>query len=175
VVRVDVFVRGYSCVILYDVNNLGPFCVVDSSVVYVFSGLGFRVSVRYRIWELLCYIVYYYEICFTGCLCTYRLCVLPVCATVCCSCGIKVCYVFRCVYILWSVGQRGGGVVVLCLVHVLLGISGYMFLCVCRSFVCLLYWLYICNISLVCLGAFLFPCCYDFHCVRHCTICVSCI
>jgi hypothetical protein len=58
-VRVDVLVHGYNCVILYDVNNLGPFCVVDSSVVYVFSGLGFLVSVRYRIWELLCYIVYY--------------------------------------------------------------------------------------------------------------------
>jgi hypothetical protein len=59
-VRVDVFVRGYIYVMLYDVINLGPFCVVDSSVVYVFSGLGFRVL----------------------------FCVLPVCATVCCSCDM---------------------------------------------------------------------------------------
>jgi hypothetical protein len=36
---------------LYDVKNLGPFLVVDSGNVYVFPGLGFHVSVRYRVWE----------------------------------------------------------------------------------------------------------------------------
>jgi hypothetical protein len=57
-VHVDVLVRGNNCVMFYDVNNLGPFCVVDSSIVCVFSGLSFRVL----------------------------FCGLPVCATVCCSC-----------------------------------------------------------------------------------------
>jgi hypothetical protein len=37
------FVRGYDFVMLCNVNNLGPFLVVDSGNVYVFPGLDFRV------------------------------------------------------------------------------------------------------------------------------------
>jgi hypothetical protein len=93
---------------------------------------------------MLCSLLLIY-MCFPGYLCTYCfVCSLCVPLSV-VRVTLKFVMLSAVLYILCLWG-RGEGVVVLCLVHVLLGISDYMFRCVCRSFLCFLYWFYICNI-----------------------------